>query len=76
VSEQWGNEPLCIAARAGCLPIIQQLLDRAHHMEELRTELWRDLRPISKAVLGDHADAVECLLSEAGLEVDLQSLNS
>jgi hypothetical protein len=76
VSEQWGNELLCIAARAGCLPMIQRLLDRAHHMEELRTELWRDSRPISEAVLGNRVDAVHCLLSETGLEVDLQSLNS
>lgn len=76
VSEQWGNELLCIAARAGCLPMIQRLLDRAHHMEELRTELWRDSRPISEAVLGNHVDAVECLLRESGSEVDLQSLTS
>jgi ankyrin repeat protein len=45
-------------------------------MEELRTELWRDSRPISEAVLGNRIDAVHCLLSETGLEVDLQSLNS
>jgi hypothetical protein len=76
VNEQWGNELLCIAARAGCLPMMQRLLDRAHHIEELRAELWRDLQPIVEAVLGNHADAVECLLSKTGLEVDLQSLNS
>ncbi|KAH6622147.1 hypothetical protein C7974DRAFT_464511 [Boeremia exigua] len=63
VSEQWGNELLCIAARAGCLPMIQRLLDRAYHMEALRAELWRDSQPISEAVLGNHADAVELLLS-------------
>ncbi|KAF2845260.1 hypothetical protein T440DRAFT_493542 [Plenodomus tracheiphilus IPT5] len=66
VNEQWGNELLCIAARAGCLPIIQQL----------RAELWRDSRPIDEAVLGNHVGAVECLLSDTSLEVDLQSLNS
>jgi hypothetical protein len=76
VNEQWGNELLCVAARAGCLPMIQRLLDRAHHREELRTELWRDSRPIAEAVLGNHVDAVEYFLSEIGLEVDLQSLNS
>jgi hypothetical protein len=76
VNEQWGNELLCVAARAGCLLMIQRLLDRAHHREELRTELWRDSRPIAEAVLGNHVDAVEYFLSEIGLEVDLQSLNS
>ncbi|KAJ8114354.1 hypothetical protein OPT61_g3749 [Boeremia exigua] len=75
VTEQWGNELLCIAARAGCLPMIQRLLDRAYYMEALKTELWRDSRPISEAVLGNHADAVELLLGAVGLEVDLQSPN-
>ena len=69
VNEQWGNKLLCIAARAGCLPIMQRLLDRAHHMEELRAELWRDLQPIIEAVLGNHANTVKCLLSKTGLEL-------
>ncbi|EAT86593.2 hypothetical protein SNOG_05529 [Parastagonospora nodorum SN15] len=68
VKEQWGNELLCVAARAGCLPMMQRLLDRAQHMEGLRTELWRDSRPIAEAILGNHADAVEYLLSETDLE--------
>ncbi|KAH4086515.1 hypothetical protein HBI56_128820 [Parastagonospora nodorum] len=76
VKEQWGNELLCVAARAGCLPMMQRLLDRAQHMEGLRTELWRDSRPIAEAILGNHADAVEYLLSETDLEVDLHSMNS
>lgn len=76
VNEQWGNELLSLAARAGCLPMIQRLMDRAQHMEELKIELWRDSRPIEEAVLRNHIGAVECLLSEAGSEVDLQSLNS
>ncbi|KAF2703360.1 hypothetical protein K504DRAFT_495505 [Pleomassaria siparia CBS 279.74] len=76
VNEQWGNALLSTAARAGCLPMIQRLMDRAQHMEELKTELWRDSRPIGEAVLGDHVGAVECLLSETGLEVDLRGLNS
>ncbi|KAH5111914.1 hypothetical protein HBH71_166210 [Parastagonospora nodorum] len=48
VKEQWGNELLCIAARSGCLPMMQR----------------------------NYADAVEYLLSETDLEVDLQSINS
>ncbi|KAH4932409.1 hypothetical protein HBI79_101470 [Parastagonospora nodorum] len=76
VKEQWGNELLCVAARAGCLPMMQRLLDRAQHVEGLRTELWRDSRPIAEAILGNHADAVEYLLIETDLEVDLQSMNS
>lgn len=76
VDEQWGNELLCIAARAGCLPMIQRLMNRAQDMEKLKTELWRNSRPIGEAVLGNHVSAVECLLRETGLEVDLLSLNA
>lgn len=76
VNEQWGNELLCIAARAGCLPMIQRLMNRAQHMEKLKTEFWRNSRPIGEAVLGNHVSAVECLLRETGLEVDLLSLNA
>jgi ankyrin repeat protein len=43
---------------------------------ELKTELWRDARPIGEAVMGNHVHTVECLLSEVGSEVDLQSADS
>lgn len=76
VNEQWGNELLCIAARAGCQPMIQRLLDRAQHMEKLRIELSRGSQPIGEAILGNRADVVGRLLSEKEREVHLQSLNS
>ncbi|MCJ1435357.1 hypothetical protein MMC27_004729 [Xylographa pallens] len=90
VQEQWGNELLCMAASAGCIPIIKRLMIRAQHQPELRTELLRgvqrDQQPpsfgksvhqsIGEAVLGNHVDVVEYLLGEKGTEAHLQHLNS
>ena len=76
VQEQWGNKLLCIAARAGCMPVIQRLLNRAQHMAELRTELLRGFQSIGEAVLGNHTDVVEYLLGQEGFEAHLQYLNS
>ncbi|MCJ1398882.1 hypothetical protein MMC11_002083 [Xylographa trunciseda] len=90
VQQEWGNELLCIAASAGCMPIIQRLMNRAQHQPELRTELLREVRrdqqcssfgksvhqSIGEAVLGNHADVVEYLLGEKGIEAHLQHLNS
>lgn len=76
VQEQWGSALLSTAARAGCLPIVQRLMYRTQHMDELKAELWRDSFPIEQAVLGDHIDVVECLLSEAGSNIDFRGLNS
>ena len=56
--------------------MIQRLLNQAKYMEELRTELFRNSRPVSEAILGNHVVAVECLLHGAGLEMDLLGLNS
>ena len=74
--KQWGNKLLCVSARSGCVPMIQRLLSRANHIEELRTKLWRDSRPISEAILGNHVAAVECLLNGTSLKSDLLSPNS
>ena len=76
VEEQWANELLCIAARAGCMPMVQRLLNRAQHEAELKTELLRDFQPIGEAVLGNHDGVVEFLLKEEGFEATLQYLNS
>ncbi|EXJ89941.1 hypothetical protein A1O3_03008 [Capronia epimyces CBS 606.96] len=76
VREQWGHELLCIAARAGCMPMIQHLFDKAQHMTELRTELLRGLHSIEEAVLGDHSDVVEYLLNQEGFEAYLRHVNS
>ena len=51
INEQWGNELLCVAARAGCLPVIHRFINRAQPIEEPRTELWSNWRPISEAIL-------------------------
>lgn len=90
VQEKWGNELLCIAASAGCLPIIQRLMERAQHQAELRTELLRGIRrdrksrsfgksvhqSIGEAVLGNHVDVVDYLLEQKGIEAHLQHLNA
>lgn len=90
VQEQWGNELLCMAASAGCIPIIQRLMDRAQHQAELRTELLRGVRrdrqlrsfgksvhqSIGEAVLGNHVDVVDYLLGRKGIEAHLQHLNA
>jgi hypothetical protein len=41
VREQWGNELLCVAAGAGCMPIVRRLIVRAQHNAELKNELTR-----------------------------------
>jgi len=76
VQEKWGRELICVAARAGCMPIIQRLLSAARKKEELETELLRGVESIAKAVLGNHVDVVECLLKEQRFEAHLQFRNS
>lgn len=89
VQEQWGNELLCVAAGAGCMPIIRRLMTSAQHNAEFRCELLREFRSeqwstsvkpahqsIGEAVLGDHIDVVEYLLRENGIEAHLQYRNS
>jgi hypothetical protein len=76
VEEQWGSELLCVAARAGCMPMIQRLLTQARHNAKLRTELLRGFHSVGEAVLGNHLGVVEYILSEEGFEAHLQYLNS
>ncbi|KAF2267298.1 hypothetical protein CC78DRAFT_490454 [Lojkania enalia] len=76
VEEQWGNKLLCIAARAGCMPVIQRLFNRAQYKSELRTELLRGFQSIGEAVLGNHVGVVEYLLREEGFEGHLEYVNS
>jgi hypothetical protein len=76
VREQWGNKLFGIAARAGCMPMIQHLLDRAQHKTQLRTELLRSFHSIGEAVLGNHTDVVEYLLGQEGFEAHLRYVNS
>ena len=68
VEEHWGNELLCVAARVGCLPMIERLFDHAQYNAELKNELMRGSRLISEAVLGNHIDVVTYLLRQDGIE--------
>lgn len=71
VQEQWGNELLCVAAGAGCMPLIRRLITNAQHMADLRRELLREFRlkqwsacgkpthqSIGEAVLGNHVGKI------------------
>lgn len=90
VEEHWGNELLCLAASAGCIPIVKRLMTSAQHKGELRNELLREHhleekqssfdklthQSIGQAVLGNHVDVVEYLLGENGIEAHLRYRNS
>ena len=83
VTDSWGNELLCVAAEAGCLPVIERLFDEAGRNPELRAELLRD-RPrqihknrhdrhqsVGEAVKANHVDVVRYLLRQPGIEPHL-----
>lgn len=74
--DQWGYELLCLAAGAGCMPIIQPLLVWAHHKPEHRAELLRGSQPIGEALLGNYTDVVEYLLEQEGFEAYVKHVNS
>lgn len=90
IEEHWGNELLCLAAGAGCMPIVQRLMTSAQDNGELRNELLRENQleeqrssfdksthqSIGQAVLGNHVDIVEYLLGENGIEAHLRYRNS
>lgn len=89
VQEQWGNELLCMAAGAGCMPMIQRLITSAQHNAELRHELLHEFRSeqwstsgkpthqsIGEAVLQNHIDVVEYLLRENDIKAHLRYRNS
>ncbi|SPO00078.1 uncharacterized protein DNG_02930 [Cephalotrichum gorgonifer] len=84
VTDSWGNELLCEAARSGCLPVIKRLFDDAERNPELRTELLRDRlrqidpkrrdrhQSIGEAVRSNHVDVVRYLLQQTGIETHLR----
>ncbi|KAF4124385.1 NACHT domain [Geosmithia morbida] len=88
IRERWGNELLCIAAGAGCMPLVQRLMAGARRKAELRNELLCGSRheslssqrskhqSIGEAVLGDHVDVVEYLLGEDGIAAHLEFRNA
>ena len=43
IREQWANELLCVAASAGCMPILQRLITTAQRNVQLRGELMRGI---------------------------------
>ncbi|KAM7189105.1 hypothetical protein V8F33_010226 [Rhypophila sp. PSN 637] len=79
VKGQWGNDLVIMAARAGCMPIIQPLMDHTQHNPGLRTELLGICRSenstIGEAVLGNHIDVLEHLLAQEGIENHLHHRN-
>ncbi|KAK3994874.1 hypothetical protein QBC44DRAFT_367073 [Cladorrhinum sp. PSN332] len=78
--EQWGSTLLSMAAEIGCMPVIRRLMDAAQHQPRLRTELLDMPQSgyglIGAAVLGNHADVVEYLLGQQGIEAHLQRRNA
>ncbi|KAJ5612711.1 hypothetical protein N7510_005905 [Penicillium lagena] len=82
IQEHWGNELLCLAAGAGCMPIIQRLVSGARGKAELRSELLRGFRyeqwssldtpmhpSIAEAILGEiHIEMAENVLRENGIK--------
>jgi type II secretory pathway predicted ATPase ExeA len=89
VQGRWGNELLCVAASAGCMPIIRRLMNSARHNEDLRSELFRGSRiepqwtvfepvhqSIGEAILGNHVDVVKYLVKENNIDAHLRYQNS
>ena len=76
VQERWGNRLFCIAARAGCMPMIHHLLVSAQQMTGLHTELLRGSEWMGEAVLGNHTEVVEFLLDWQDVEAHLGYVNS
>ncbi|KAK3332634.1 hypothetical protein B0T19DRAFT_439454 [Cercophora scortea] len=79
--ERWGSTLLRMAAGTGCIPVVRRLMDAAQHRPQLRAELLDmsqsvEKGPIGAAVLGNHADIVEYLLSQQGIEAHLQRHNA
>ncbi|WPH01822.1 Hypothetical protein R9X50_00467600 [Acrodontium crateriforme] len=90
VDESSANELLCLAARVGCLPLIQRLMIKAQHDQRLKNGLLctfpRTLnplaqrksrnQPIGEAVLNDHVATVDFLLKQRGFEEHLTYTNA
>ena len=92
IRDQLGNELLCIAARGGCMPLVQRLLSMAVGHQALRYELQRNpprqrqieslatTRPvhqsIGEAVSGNHVDIVQSLLETGIVRQHLSHVNA
>ncbi|KAK1139008.1 hypothetical protein N8T08_001587 [Aspergillus melleus] len=90
IHEQWGNRLFCLAAGAGCMPVIQRLVHIAQNDSQLRNELlcgsWpghqlsgtkdRVHQSIGEAILGNQVDVVRYLLGVHGMEAHLHYRNT
>lgn len=91
VKGQWGNELLCIAAGAGCVPLARQLIRSAQESPELQSELLREQiereepqstfevrthQSVGEAVLGNQVEMVRYLLGQSTLEAHLHYRNT
>lgn len=71
VEEKWGKEVFCLAARAGCVPILRRLITSAQHKAEFRRELLHRAEDTSEdtalhiAIRTGDMDVVK-MLTEAG----------
>ncbi|CAG8948400.1 unnamed protein product [Penicillium salamii] len=69
IQQGWGNELICEAAKRGCLPIIQRLIEKAHtdpnlHDELLRPSITEPHHAIQRAILTNQLHIVEYLLND------------
>ncbi|KAF2416555.1 hypothetical protein EJ08DRAFT_99133 [Tothia fuscella] len=76
IQEQWGNELLTVAAGAGCVPIIQHLINRAQDTPGLKDELLRQPHPIVEAILANHVAVVEYILRVEGFKSHIHYRNA
>ncbi|KIW52361.1 hypothetical protein PV05_08003 [Exophiala xenobiotica] len=86
VKEKQGNELLCLAARCGCLPVVERLFEAAARNPALRDEILRevrrDVRPpdyhqsVGEAVRYDSVDVLRYLLDQEGIEGHLRHRDS
>ena len=83
LTDCWGNELLCCAAAAGCLPVIERLFDEARKSPALHAELLRDRQrqadprrhdkhqSVGEAVRNNHTEVVRYLIAQPGIEAHL-----
>ena len=83
ITQQWGNEVLCLASLHGCIPVLKRLFSAASHNPAFKQELLRTPhRPqgtlltrhqsIGEAAWENQRDAVAFLLAQDGIEAHLR----
>lgn len=85
VQEHWANDLLCIAAGAGCEPVVGQLIVSAQDNAGLMAELLHGRcaqlgqsshQSVGRAILGNHVKMVEYLLGMPPFEAHLRHVSS